>query len=336
MRCSLLLLVVAGCTTAKPTPDVVVEKAPEPITAKANAVRARAMPFDVSVCAKPVTVRPVNAETLTAALALEQPRFAECLAAPTSREQDDASADVEVMVGADVTAKVTPRNLRTEGIACLEQRVQQLGVHSATPFTARMVVGVAAGAPSTTAQMLPEVSAVRAAVGAACSCFEPLGLNAPPQLVLKLGPSSALDVVTASDPLADKVERCLEQTLAEFPRPSLELTVDLPLLNSDANQESPDASDEVITTQRQAMKQRAAARLDLLLVQRTELVKQLEPVAQSYKRKPTPSLMKQRIALCGELRAVEDALPAAVERAAPPKAVDTEPSQLCASVKREE
>ncbi|MBM4778106.1 MAG: hypothetical protein GQE15_10445 [Archangiaceae bacterium] len=335
MRCSLLLLLAAACTTPKPTPDPVVEK-PQPITAKANAVRARAMPFDVSVCAKPVTVRPLTRETLSAALVLEQPRFAECLASPTSREKDDASAEVEVSVAAAVTAKVTPRNVGPEGVSCLEQRVQQLALTHPATLTSTLTVAPAAGAPSTAAQLLPEVNAVRAAVASACNCFEPLGLNAPPQLVLKLGPASAPDVVTASDPLADKVERCLEQALAEFPRPSLELTVDLPLLNSDANQESPDASDEVVTTQREAMKRRAAAKLNLLLVQRTALVKQLEPIAQSYKRKPTPSLMKQRIALCGDLRAVEDALPAAVERAAPSKPVDTEPSQLCASVKREE
>lgn len=335
MRSSLLLFVAAACTTAKPTPDPVVVEPPKPITAKANAVRARALPFDVSVCAKPVGVRPLTVETLTAALMLEQPRFAECLASPTSREQDDASADVEVMVNSTVTMKVTPRGLRAEGSACLEQRVQQLELTGAN-VTASTVVGVPAGAPSSTLQLLPEVNAVRAAVASACSCFEPLGVNAPPQLVLKLGPSSAPDVVTAADPLADKVERCLEQTLADFPRPSLELTIDLPLLNSDANQESPDASDEVVTTQRQAMKRRAVAKLGLLLAQRTAIVKQLEPIAQSYKRKPTPSLMKQRIALCGELRVVEEALPLAVERALPSKPIDTEPSQLCASVKRDE
>ncbi|MBL8940444.1 MAG: hypothetical protein JNM69_38210 [Archangium sp.] len=335
MRCSLLLLLAAGCTTAKPTPDPVVEK-PQPVTARANAVRARAMPFDVSVCSKPAGPRPLTAETLAALLTLERPRFAECLVSPTSREKDDASAEVEVMVGHAVTVTVTPRSVAPEGAACLEQRVRALGLSSTTPIAATMVVGVPPGAPSTAAQLLPEVNALRAAVASACSCFEPLGVNAPPQLVLTLGPSSATDVVTASDPLADKVERCLEQALAEFPRPSLELTVDLPLLNADANQESPDASDEVATTQREAMKRRAAAKLDLLLVQRTALVKQLEPIAQSYKRKPTPSLMKQRIALCGDLRVVEDALPAAVERATPPKPIDTEPSQLCASVKREE
>lgn len=335
MRSSLLLFVAAACTTAKPTPDPVVVQPPKPITAKANAVRARALPFDVSVCAKPVSVRPLTTETLTAALTLEQPRFAECLASPTSREQDDASADVEVMVSSTVTMKVTPRGLRAEGSTCLEQRVQQLGLTGAN-VTASTVVGVPAGAPSSTLQLLPEVSAVRAAVGAACSCFEPLGVNAPPQLVLTLGPTTPLDVVTAADPLADKVERCLEQTLADFPRPSLELTIDLPLINSDATQESPDASDEVVTTQRQSMKRRAAARLELLMAQRGALVKQLEPIAQSYKRKPTPSLMKQRIALCGELRVVEEALPLAVERAALSKPIDTEPSQLCASVKREE
>ncbi len=335
MRSPLLLFVAAACTTAKPTPDPVVVEPPKPITAKANAVRARALPFDVSVCAKPVSVRPLTAETLTAALTLEQPRFAECLASPTSRERDDASADVEVMVSSTVTMKVTPRGLRAEGSTCLEQRVQQLELTGAN-VTASTVVGVPAGAPSSTLQLLPEVNAVRAAVASACSCFEPLGVNAPPQLVLKLGPSSAPDVVTAADPLADKVERCLEQTLADFPRPSLELTIDLPLLNSDANQESPDASDEVVTTQRQAMKRRAVAKLGLLLAQRTALVKQLEPIAQSYKRKPTPSLMKQRIALCSELRVVEDALPLAVERAVPSKPIDTEPSQLCAAVKRDE
>ncbi len=294
------------------------------------------MPFDVSVCSKPVTVRPLTAETLSALLALEQPRFSECLASPGSREKDDASAEVEVSVAAAVTAKVTPRNVASQGISCLEQRVQQLVLTHPAPLTSTLTVSPAAGAPSTTAQLLPEVNAIRAAVGAACSCFEPLGLNAPPQLLLKLGPSSAPDVVTASDPLADTVERCLEQTLVEFPRPSLDLTVDLPLINSDANQESPDANEEIIATQREAMKRRAVAKLDLLLVQRAALVKQLEPIAQSYKRKPTPSLMKQRIAVCGELRAVEDALPAAVERAVPSKPVDTEPSQLCASVKREE
>lgn len=335
MRSSLLLFVAAACTTAKPTPDPVVVEPPKPITAKANAVRARALPFDVSVCAKPVGVRPLTVETLTAALMLEQPRFAECLASPTSREQDDASADVEVMVNSTVTMKVTPRGLRAEGSACLEQRVQQLGL-TGPNVTASTAVGVPTGAPSSTLQLLPEVNAVRAAVASACSCFEPLGVNAPPQLVLKLGPSSAPDVVTAADPLADKVERCLEQTLADFPRPSLELTIDLPLINSDASQESPDASDEVVTTQRQVMKRRATARLELLMAQRTALVKQLEPIAQSYKRKPTPSLMKQRIALCSELRVVEDALPLAVERAVPSKPIDIEPSQLCASVKRDE
>ncbi|MER2559508.1 MAG: hypothetical protein ABTQ32_02245, partial [Myxococcaceae bacterium] len=60
MRSSLLLFVAAACTTAKPTPDPVVVEPPKPITAKANAVRARALPFDVSVCAKPVSVRPLT------------------------------------------------------------------------------------------------------------------------------------------------------------------------------------------------------------------------------------------------------------------------------------
>jgi len=76
-------------------------------------------------------------------------------------------------------------------------------------------------------------------------------------------------------------------------------------------------------------------------VSETELVRLLSDVqlgAEVLDRRPRElsAGMKQRIALCSELRVVEDALPLAVERAVPSKPIDTEPSQLCASVKRDE
>jgi deoxycytidylate deaminase len=115
------------------------------------------------------------------------------------------------------------------------------------------------------------------------------------------------------------------------------------LLDSDATSESPDAIAEVAQAQRAVMATRSQRLVTLLDARRAALVKELEPIALRYRRKPTPSLSKQRLALCTTIHEVEDALLAVLERARPTNAaghdgatatISTEPVQLCASVKR--
>ncbi len=338
MRALVGLLVVTSCVTAKPVPAPVKPVEPLVPAPRANAVRVRALPFDVSACAKPTPPSALTKETLAAFLELERPRFEACLAPPTSRDRADATADLEVTVAATASARVTPRNVTPEGVACLEARVKDLALTGAasTPLVNVLVVAPPAGAPDASLELLPEVNALRAAVTSACSCFEVLGVNAPPQLVLTHGPHAPVDVVTSSDPLADAVERCLEAALQAQPRSALELTVDLPLLNGDATQESPDAAADVTKSQTEAMRRRHTARVNLLVARHAANQKQLETVAASYKRKPTPKLARSRVALCSELRSIEDELPAALERARSATLTNSTrviPTTLCRSVK---
>ncbi len=339
MRALVGLLVLTSCVTAKPVLEPVKPVEPAVPAPRTNAVRVRALPFDVSACTKPAPPRGLTKETLEAFLELERPRFGACLASPTSRDQANATAELEVTVAATVSARVTPRNVTPEGVACLEARVKDLSLTGAasTPLVHVLVVTPPEGAPAPSVELLPEVNALRAAVTGACACFEVLGMNAPPQLVLKHLPGAPIDVVTASDPLADKVERCLEAALQSQPRSSLELTVDLPLLNGDATQESPDAAADVVKAQTEAMKRRHAAHVKLLVARHAASQKQLEREATSYKRKPTPKLARSRVALCGELRSLEDELPAALERAKSAELTASTrlaPTTLCSSVKR--
>ncbi|MDP1917459.1 MAG: hypothetical protein Q8L14_14560 [Myxococcales bacterium] len=338
MRSLVGLLVLTSCVTAKPVPEPVKPVEPVVPAPRANAVRVRALPFDVSACAKPAPPSGLTNETLAAFLELERPRFEACLAPPTSREKADATADLEVTVAATASARVTPRNVTAEGVACLEARVKDLALTgtASTPLVNVLVVAPPVGAPDPSLELVPEVNALRAAVTSACSCFEPLGLNAPPQLVLTHLPDAPIDVVTSSDPLADTVERCLEAALQAQPRSALELTLDLPLLNGDATQESPDAAADVAKAQTAAMSRRHAAHVKLLVARHAANQKQLELVAASYKRKPTPKLARSRVSLCGELRTIEDELPAALERAKSPTlngSARIVPTTLCASVK---
>lgn len=334
MRALVGLLVLTSCVTAKPVPEPMKPVEPQVPAPRANAVRVRALPFDVSACAKPTPPSALTKETLAAFLELERPRFEACLAPPTSRERADATADLEVTVAATASARVTPRNVTAEGVACLEGRVKDLALTSAasTPLVNVLVVAPPVGAPDPSLELLPEVNALRAAVTSACSCFDVLGVNAPPQLVLTHLPDAPIDVVTSSDPLADTVERCLEAALKAQPRSALELTVDLPLLNGDATQESPDAAADVAKAQLEAMHRRHAAHVKLLVARHAANQKQLETVAASYKRKPTPKLARSRVSLCGELRSIEDELPAALERARD-TSTRIAPTTLCTSVK---
>jgi hypothetical protein len=341
MRALAGLLVLTSCVTAKPVLEPVKPVEPAVPAPRTNAVRVRALPFDVSACAKSAPPRGLTKETLEAFLEVERPRFGACLASPTSRDKADATAELEVTVAATVSARVTPRNVTPEAVACLEARVKDLSLTGAasTPLVHVLIVAPPDGAPAPSVELLPEVNALRAAVTGACECFAVLGMNAPPQLVLKHLPEAPIDVVTASDPLADKVERCLEAALQSQPRSSLELTVDLPLINGDATQESPDAAADVVKAQTEAMKRRHAAHVKLLAARHAATLKQLESVAASYKRKPTPKLARSRVALCGELRSIEDELPAALGRARSPTLTDSTrvvPTALCASVKPEE
>lgn len=338
MRALVGLLVLSSCVTVKP-PAAAPATAPQPApAARPNALRVRALPFDVSACAKPTPPPSLTPETLAAFLEVERPRFEACLAPPTSREQADATADVELLVAAVTAVKVTPRNVAAEGVTCLEARAKALGLSAAAPpVRAVLVVAPPTGAPPPTVELLPEVNQLRAAVTQACGCFEALGVNAPPQLVLTHGAGGPVDVVTSGDPLADKVERCLEAALQSHPSSTLELTVDLPLLNGDATQPSPDAVPDVVAAQTAAMRRRHRARVALLVARRAALQAALEPVAASYKRKPTPKLAQRRVALCDELRALAAELPEALARAddaALTQATSVEPTALCASVKQ--
>lgn len=339
MRVWMGLLVLTSCVTAQPLPEPVKPVEPAVPAPRANAVRVRALPFDVSACAKPTPPTSPTKETLAAFLELERPRFEACLAPPSSRDKADASAELEVTVAATTTARTTPRNVTPEGVACLEARVKELTLTGASsaPLVHVLVVAPPTGAPDPSLELLPEVNALRAAVTSACSCFAILGVNAPPQLVLTHAPEGPVDVVTSPDPLADKVERCLEAALQAQPRSSLELTVDLPLINADATQESPDAAADVVKAQTDAMSRRHAAQVKLLVARHAALQKQLDGVAASYKRKPTPKLAKSRVALCDELRSIEDELPVALGRAKSPalsEATRVAPTTLCGSVRR--
>ena len=76
--------------------------------------------------------------------------------------------------------------------------------------------------------------------------------------------------------------------------------------------------------------------MKLLVARHGANQKQLEAVAASYKRKPTPKLARSRVSLCGELRSIEAELPAALERAKSPTlngSARVVPTTLCASVK---
>jgi hypothetical protein len=334
MRWVWAVLVTLGCKTTEPVQDAVKTPPPPPPKAKENAVRLRAPAFDVSACVKPPVLTPVTKETLAAWLDFERPRFEACLMPATARDKADANAQLDVSVSAKETSvKIAAQNVTPLGVSCLEATVKAMNVTNASTVTAQLFVAPPADAPAPNVELLPEANALRAAVTQSCQCFTGLSVNAPPQLVLKMGPETPLDVVTAADPLAEKVERCLEEALAAHPRPTVELTIDLPLLNGDATAQSPDASSELAAHQDALMKRRHSALVGLLEAQRTALLKVIEAVSTSAKRKPTPKLIKERQALCETLIEVEDALPGAVERAKNPalsKVVSLEPSQLCA------
>lgn len=323
------LLFIAACKTTEPTTEPL---KPPPPKARENAVRVRVAPFDVSACAKPTPLAPVTKETLAALLDAERPRFEACLVPPSAREKLEGSATLDVAVTVkEASVKVTPRDVTPEGVGCLESAVKTLALAGASAG-AQLTVSSPPGSPDPTIQLLPEANTLRAAVTSACGCFE-LGVNAPPPLVLTIGPASALDVVTSADPISEKVERCLEAALAAHPKPTVELTLDLPLINADAAALSPDASPEILALQDQAMKRRHSAEVVLLDARRTALLKQLEPIAASYKRKPTPKLTRERQTLCEAILEIEESLPVALERAKNAdltKNVSTEPAQLCA------
>ncbi|MBL8923374.1 MAG: hypothetical protein JNJ54_31265 [Myxococcaceae bacterium] len=340
MRWLSSLVLCTACVTAKPAPEPAPPPAPPPVpTARPNAVRARATPFDVSVCAPAVSFTPLMG-ALQELLEYERARFEACLATPGSRDKADASADVNVTVSIGGAAvSVTPRDVTPEGVACLEAAAKRLTLTAAPKqvLTGTLVVAPPPGAPDPAVVLLPEVNALRAAVTQACACFEVLGTNAPPQLVLRVSPSTAVDVVTSADPLAAKLERCLEEQLAAHPRPSVELTVDLPLLHSGALQLSPDATPEIAEQQQQALARRRVALVKLLSARRAALVSSLDALATKLERKPTPALMKERRALCGTLFEVDDALPPALEAAKDTelaKSISVAPLQTCAAVKR--
>jgi hypothetical protein len=302
----------------------------------------------VAACTSPAPVNPLTRETLQALLDFERPRFEQCLVDADSLLKTDASADVEVVVAATARASVSARNLTPEGVACLEKVPAKLKLPpSSSPLVARLVVNPPAGAPEPNPEFLPEVTLLRKEVVAACACFELLGANAPPQLLLVQKPGKPVDILTTSDPLADKIERCLEERLSAHTPPAFEVTVDLPLLNGDAQQDSPDASPDVVEAQRRAMATRHRANAKLLEARRAALEKQLEPVVLGLKRKSTPALIKQRAKLCQLMFDIEDELVASVQRATEAlvrageqgalselsKSVTTEPSERCAALK---
>lgn len=330
MRCALLLLLVS-CVTTPPPPPAPAPKPPPPVVPKENAVRTRAAPFDVRACVKAKPPAPFNAATLAAHLEVERARFESCLSTSESRTSPDAGATLDITTGPKPLTKVTADGLTDAGIACLESRVNDLALPTTPPpFTASLTIGVPFGAADLSASPLPEVVALRAAVTASCTCFESLGTNAPPQLVLRHAPNQPIDVVTASDPLADKMERCLEPALADLPSSELELTVDLPLLNASALHESPDAQPDIAEAQRATLVRHATAELALVRAQRAAIIKLLDVLATPLKRKPTPALTQRRRAQCESLVELDDALPNLRERAADTSQDADAPHPLCA------
>jgi hypothetical protein len=337
---ALVGLVLMSCVTAKPSPEPVKPVEPPAPPPRANAVRIRALPFDVSACATPNSPGVLTKETLEAFLEVERPRFEACLASPTSRSAADANAELEMTVAATTLVRVKAHNVTPEGVACLEASVKELKLTSASskPLVKVLIIAAPEGAPDPSQELLPQVNALRAAVTSACACFEVLSVNAPPPLILKHLPNAAVDVVTSSDPLAEKVERCLEAALQTQPPSELELTVDLPLLNGDAMQESPDAAADVLKAQTQAMSRRHGAKVKLLVARHAALQKQLEALP-IPKRKPPPKVLRSRLVLCRELRLIEDELPAALERAkslSPTESIPFEPTTLCPPVKNDD
>lgn len=339
-----LMAVQVACKTAAPTPDVAPSPPvpPQPV-AKANAVRARGTPFDVSACA-PVTLPvPLTTETLAAFLEVERPRFEQCLAPTSSREAPEASAELAVTVTARVAqVTVEGRGLSAAAKTCLEETVAGLGLSAAGSTSARLSVVAPVGSPEPGASGVPEVEALRQAIARACACFASVGVNAPPQLVVQARSNAPLDVVTASDIVSTRVERCLEETVVA-PSSTLELTVDLPLLNGEANQTSPDASPDIVAAQELAMARRHVAQANLLVARRVGLKLRLDALAISLKRKPTPALRKERGSLCQMLFEVDDDLTRRVRQATDavarvkgfsasvPKAT-LEPVQTCAGL----
>jgi hypothetical protein len=342
-----LTAIQLACKTAAPTPD-----APDPITpppapapvARANAVRARATPFDVAACAPVLAATPLTRETFAALLEAERPRFEQCLAPAASRTASQASAELSVVASArGVRVTVTPRALSDEAVACLEARGAALAVSATMELQAGLTIDAPVGSSDPEAAVVPEAEVLRRRLSEACACFTAIGLNAPPQLVVTSRPGAPLDVVTAADVIAGRVERCLEETVPGMDG-ALEVTIDLPLLNGDANQPSLDASADVVAAQDQAMARRHVAALQLLLARRSALERQLKGVATSLKRKATPTLLKQRASLCRQLFAVEEeasgraqlATEAVARAKGPPSSVPPvtlEPLQVCSAVK---
>lgn len=272
---------------------------------------------------------PLTGATLSAFLEVEQPRFQACLVA----EASDAGVTVELTVAQRLSVKLSAPSLSDAGSACLEAVGPTLGLSTAQPgVSASIAIEPPSGAEATA--NVPEAAVLRAAVTSSCECFEALSVNAPPQLVLHHLPRAPVDVVTASDPIAARLERCLEARLASIPGSEIELTVDLPLISSVALHESPDAASDVVTAQREAMARRARAEFGLLLTQHNTLTRQLDAMATPLKRKPTPALQRQRKAACTTLFGVEDALVGVRARVKAP-GPEPEPHPLCAGIRRE-
>lgn len=287
------LLLLTSCATAKPPPP---PPPPPPPKARANAVRLRVAPLDVSVCAKPDAVAPLTRETLSALLELERSRFEPCVT-----DTADGGVLVELTAG---PAGLTPKSQDP----CLSGAAAGLQLTAPQPVTASLTL---APGPERGPEAVPEAWALREAVSRACTCFEGLGVNSPPQLLLIHKPGAPVDIVTAEDPLAAKVERCLEEQLAAQPAPSLEVTIDLPLLNADASADAAkDVSPQVDEAQRLASQRRARARLVLLEARRAALLARLTPLVGPLKRKPTPKLMRERSQWCALLLEVDEALEA--------------------------
>ncbi|MDX2009199.1 MAG: hypothetical protein SFW67_03360 [Myxococcaceae bacterium] len=335
-----------ACKTAAPAPDPSPAAPPPPTrpVAKANAVRARATPFDVAACSTLSAPVPLTNETLRAWLEVERPRFEQCLAPTAARTRAQASARLTLTsASSGARVEVTPEGLAPGAVACLEASARALPLPSAGDLEARLTVVAPVGSAEPGASVVPDAEALRERVTSACACFGALGLNAPPQLVVHARPGLPLEVVTTTDVIAERLERCLEASVAA-PDSPLEVTLDLPLLNGDSNQSSPDASSDVVAAQDVAMARRHLGRLELLLARRAALAQQVAALATSLKRKPTPALRQRRASLCAALFEVDDELPLeartaadAATRAKLPRpatpALTLEPVQACAAVK---
>jgi hypothetical protein len=286
---------------------------------------------------------PLTKETLSALLEVERPRFEACLAPTASRLEALAGANLTVVAsGPGARVSVTPRGLSPAAVACLEATGAGLNATATQEVEASLSVATPAGSTEPGAGVVPDAELLRQRVTSACPCFAAIGVNAPPQLVITARPQAPLDVLTTSDLIADRLERCLEETVAPL-EGTLEVTLDLPLLNGDAHQPSPDASADVALLQDAAMARRHSAALQLALARRRALEQQLKPVATSLKRKPTPALVKQRAALCRALVEVDDEATRrarlaaeAITRAKGPASsmpkVTLEPVQACAAI----